>query len=281
MSDDEHHDTPENPEDNSDQRDGTAPEPDAEAKPKRFEARKEEDQEPLSDDPEVNAIAKLGYDEIQRIADDPDHPRHEKAKEYLRLYWQSRSGGFTPMTDAINKQYADLWKNIIGQSMPKFDMSHYLPKVDMSQFAPKINYPSLKVESPPSGGNRASRDDSPTEPELPTSSPPETPASAAEEAIQEARATTAAILKTNERLSELVRQYEVGVAATTTLMSATNERLEEMLQQARSEAADQKKAAQKSDEHAEKSRRQTWWAIGVTIAVGLTQIVTGIVALIS
>lgn len=279
MNNDEHNDPSETPDDNPSQGDNTAPEPDPEAKPKRFEARGEKDQEPLSKDPEVNAIAKLGYDEIQRIVDDPDEPRHEKAKEYLRLLGQSRSGGFASMTDAINKQYADLWKNIIGQSMPKFDMSQLLPKVDMSQFAPKIDYPSLRVQGPPSGANRASRDDSTTGPERPTSSPPVTPASAAEEAVQEARATTAAILETNERLSEMVRQYEVGVAETTTLMSATNQRLEEMLQQAQSEAAEQKDAAQKSDKHAAKSRRQTWWAIGVTIAVGLAQIVIGIIAL--
>lgn len=63
-------------------------------------------------------------------------------------------------------------------------------------------------------------------------------------------------------------------------MTATNERLAEMLNQAKSEAAEQRVATIESNEHAAKSRHQTWWAIGVTVLVGLAQIVIGIVALI-
>lgn len=165
--------------------------------------------------------------------------------------------------------------------MPKFDVSQVLPKVDMSQFAPKLDYPSKAFEGSLLGSSRSpDGEEAPTASDVPAEPPPPLPKNSAEEAIREARATTAAILETNERISDLIGQYKAGVASTSALMTATNERLAEMLNQAKSEAAEQRVATIESNEHAAKSRHQTWWAIGVTVLVGLAQIVIGIVALI-
>lgn len=266
MSDDEHNDTPENPEDNSDQGDDTAPEPDAEAKPKRFESKKGEDQEPLSDDPEINAIAELGYDEIERIVDNPDDPRHEKAKEYLRLYWQSPSGGFTPLIDAINKQYADLWKNVIGQSMPRFEV----PTFDFSKYAPKIEIPDFTKRHMPGSTLPPAR-----EPVSSGALPRPAEPTDAKRSGQESM--TAGIVETNAKLTEMLEH----LAAAPALMAMTNDHLGKMVKQSEENAAEQKALLQQQIDEAKKAADdqveramdehsravEAWWVAWIAIAV--------------
>lgn len=66
----------------------------------------------VSDDPDVDAIGQLDYEEVEAILEDEDDPRYELAKEYFKRSSERMMRSLRPITD----QYSALWKNLIGES---------------------------------------------------------------------------------------------------------------------------------------------------------------------
>ncbi|MBE9405231.1 hypothetical protein M4D54_09215 [Brachybacterium sp. p3-SID1565] len=137
---------------------------------------------PVSDDPEVDAIGQLDYEEIEEILENEDDPRHELAKEYSKRSNERMMQSLRPITD----QYRSLWKNVIGSSTA-FDLVKKVP------VTPKPIVPKFVSERP-------SLIDFPEVPDV------EIPRNPAYDVLEEQRAMNSAIVETNGHLAEMVAQ---------------------------------------------------------------------------
>lgn len=194
----------------------------------------EAEHRPVSDDPEVNAIGELGYEELEAIAADEDHPKHELAKEYLRLSSARLLESLKPLNTRLTQQYGSLWKNIIGKN-PALNVMKGVKLPDTAKILPEPILPKSTI----GGGGRLSL---PKVPEVPVARNP------AWDVLEEQRELNGNVLKTNEHLAEMVAQAKADA-----------------------KSADDRAAEDRG--HAKWSLRAAWAAVGVTVIVGIVQII--------
>lgn len=192
---------------------------------------------PLSDDPEVAAMGKLPWKELQEIVDDPDHPQHEHATAYARLLGERMRQSIAPLMSDVSKQYENLFRDISKSiKMPTLK----LPKVDL-RVMPGI------------------RPDTFVPPVLPS------PASEREYSAEPIEGEAAGEL---DSVTHLIDE----VTRTNSLLSEQNSLLRK---QAFNSAVDSGVQAVRASQEGVRSRRAltvAWAAVGATVLVGIVQI---------
>lgn len=111
---------------------------------------------PLSQDPAIQAISKLRIDELSKILEDPQDPRHEAAKRYNALLSERLAASFAGI-HSLTDGYMKKWASSIAESakiaapkieFPDFDFGrdtkddfssrvssqHIVPPISISEF---------------------------------------------------------------------------------------------------------------------------------------------------
>lgn len=193
---------------------------------------------PLSDDPEVEAMGKLRWKELQEIVDDPAHPQHDQAVTYSRLLGERMRKSIAPLMGDVSKQYDNLLRNI----SKSFKM-------------PAIKLPKFEVPAMPS-----IRDYGFIPPALPDSPSPE----------QEVPADRAG--EVSAESFDPVTHLVEGLTETNSLLAEQNQLLR---RHASNSAVDSGVQAVRASQEGQRSRRAlaaAWAAVGVTTLVGILQI---------
>lgn len=190
--------------------------------------------DPLSDDPEVEAMGSIDVDEFERILEDTEHPKHELVKEHSRLSGERVKQSMAPFLKDIGAQYSSIFKDIIG------------PKI-LSD--PSVIPDAAKV-GPDFAAMSASRF---SMPELPVLEPIRNPTF---DVLEEQRALNAQILETNKHLADMVRQAKEDATEQKAL-------LQQQIDEAKAAADDQAERAM--DEHTRAI--EAWWVAWIAIAV--------------
>ena len=193
---------------------------------------------PLSDDPDIEAMGKLRWEELQAIVENPSHPQHEQAVAYSRLLGERMRESIAPLMGDVSKQYERLLRDI-GKS---FKM-------------PTIKLPKFDVPKMP-----GIRDYNFVPPELPESPAPEheTPDDRNEDEPVESR----------DPVLELVE----GVTQTNSLLADQNRLLRRQASNSAVDSGVQTVRASQEARRANRALAAAWAAVGVTVAVGIVQI---------
>lgn len=196
------------------------------------------ERKPLSGDPEVEAMGKLRWEDLQAIVEDPSHPQHEQAVTYSRLLGERMRKSIAPLMGDVSKQYESLLRDI--------SKSFKMPTIKLPRFdVPKM--PGL-------------RDYNFVPPKLPESPAPEhaTPDDNDEDEPVEAI----------DPVLELVE----GVTKTNSLLADQNRLLRRQASNSAIDSGVQTVRASQEARRANRALAAAWAAVGVTVAVGIVQI---------
>lgn len=193
---------------------------------------------PLSDDPEIEAMGKLRWQELQEIVNDPAHPKHDQAVTYSRLLGERMRNSIAPLMGDLSKQY----DNILRDISKSFKM-------------PKIKLPKFEVPAMP-----GFRDYGFVPPALPDSPVPEREDPADHTGDEPAESF------------DLVSHIVQGQSEMNSLLAEQNRLLR---RHASNSAIDSGVQAARASQEGQRSRRAlaaAWAAVGVTTLVGIVQI---------
>ena len=103
------------------------------------------DQEPLDNktqrrnptgDPELDELWSMRLGELRKLAEDPEHPLHDKANQVAAEMMKPLEG---VARDILKPIVDSMPKPDLSTLMQGFDASKHLPKIDTSRFAPSID----------------------------------------------------------------------------------------------------------------------------------------------
>ena len=87
-------------------------------------------------DPELDELWSMRLGELRKIAEDPEHPLHDKANQVAAEMMKPLEG---VARDILKPIIDSMPKPDLSKLMPSFDISKHLPKIDTSRFAPGID----------------------------------------------------------------------------------------------------------------------------------------------
>lgn len=199
----------------------------------------EKEIEPLSKDPAIEAIGKLSIDEVSKILEDPQDPRHEAAKRYNALLSEHLAASFEGIR-SLTAGYTKKWASSIAESA-------------------KIALP--KVEIPELGFGRDSKDDLAARVSSQHLAPPITISRL--ESLQISPAPTA------EQTDELIAVTREQNQFLGDLIARTGEHLSLV----KSQLAGAEIESQVNKQQARRNLFAAWIAIAITALVGVIQVV--------
>lgn len=195
--------------------------------------------EPLSDDPEVEAMGKLRWRELQAIADDVDHPQHSQALAYSRLLGERVRRSIAPLMGDVTKQYESLLRDIKKSSR-----------------VPPLNLPEVKIP------------DAPPIRDCDHTSPGASAASQSVDSVANDRDVSNSV-ESRDPVLDLVE----GVTKTNSLLADQNRMLRKESFDSAVETGIQAVRATQEGKRARRALAAAWVAVAVTGLVGIVQII--------
>ena len=119
------------------QHDGEPEEPDGESSDSKPQHRNP------TGDPELDELWSMRLGELRKIAEDPEHPLHDKANQVAAEMMKPLEG---VARDILKPIIDSMPKPDLSKLMPSFDISRHLPKIDTSRFTPGIDTAKIMAQ---------------------------------------------------------------------------------------------------------------------------------------
>lgn len=94
-------------------------------------------------DPELDELWSMRLGELRKIAEDPEHPLHDKANQVAAEMMKPLEG---VARDILKPIIESMPKPDLSKLMPSFDISKHLPKFDTSRFTPDIDTAKIMTQ---------------------------------------------------------------------------------------------------------------------------------------
>lgn len=119
------------------QHDGEPEEPDEESPDTKTQRRNP------TGDPELDQLWSMRLGELRKIAEDPEHPLHDKANQVAAEMMKPLEG---VARDILKPIIDSMPKSDLSKLMPSFDISKHLSNIDTSRFAPGIDTAKIMAQ---------------------------------------------------------------------------------------------------------------------------------------
>lgn len=94
-------------------------------------------------DPELDQLWSMRLGELRKIAEDPEHPLHDKANQVAAEMMKPLEG---VARDILKPIIDSMPKPDLSKLMPGFDISKHLPQIDTSRFTPGIDAAKIMAQ---------------------------------------------------------------------------------------------------------------------------------------